>query len=301
MIDKQQITRFVLRHLAVLTMGLLVLSGCEKDPEIDPVEPCSPPTAYSFFVAGHTYGSPVDFQLGLHPPFKSYLPNINAYPGMSFGVFTGDVVPKPTAEYFDAIEADFELIDVPVAIAPGNHDRSAEFQDRFGPGFGAHRVGNDLFLVLNTFKWSVEGEQLDFVRDVLDSLGSRSDHIFVFAHELVWWAPENHFSTVGLNAPSNYWPENNYWETVEPLFQKAAAPVYFFAGDIGANSTADAALYHEEGNITYIANGMGHPESDSFIYVDVLSNGRLQFTLEALGTDDPRRLGNLEDYPIPEE
>ena len=284
-------------RLQALVLIVLVFGACEKKKDSPVV--CETPASYSFFVAGHTYGSPVNFQQGLHPPFKAQIPAINSHPGLVLGVLTGDVVPKPEPEYWDAVEEDLDLFSVPVRIAPGNHDRSLEFNTRFGSPFSTHRVGNDLFLILNAYEWSIEGEQLELAKQLIDSLGPQSDHIFVFTHELLWWAPDNHFRTIRLNDDRNYRATSNYWDVVEPIFQHAGAPVYLFAGDIGATFEASTALYHEEGNITYIANGMGNGTSDSFIYVHVLIDGTLSFTLEALGTDDPKRLGELQDYPIP--
>ena len=37
---------------------------------------------YSFFSAGHTYGSPNDHHYGLHYPFVDFIPEINNYHGM---------------------------------------------------------------------------------------------------------------------------------------------------------------------------------------------------------------------------
>ncbi|MCD6178635.1 MAG: hypothetical protein J7K39_01910, partial [Bacteroidales bacterium] len=57
---------------------------------------------YSFFTAGHTYGSPNNPHLGLHYPFVYYIPTINNYPNMEYGFFTGDVVVSSTSTYWDS-------------------------------------------------------------------------------------------------------------------------------------------------------------------------------------------------------
>lgn len=51
---------------------------------------------YSFFVAGHVYGSPGVDNAGVHPPFKNQFEYLKNDPTMKFGVFTGDIVPIGT-------------------------------------------------------------------------------------------------------------------------------------------------------------------------------------------------------------
>lgn len=102
---------------------------------------------YAFFVAGHTYGNPMHDQLGLYPPFKNRINQINKTPKIELGIFTGDVVKKPSPDYWQAALDDINLFNVPIHIAKGNHDGTQIFDSIFNQTYYAFNHQNDLFII----------------------------------------------------------------------------------------------------------------------------------------------------------
>ena len=257
-----------------------------------------PEVQYSFFVAGHVYGNPITFGAGLHPPFVEMIPTINEMPKMVLGVFTGDVVPHSTPEYWDAAEETFSQLSMPFVIAPGNHDRNQEFLNRFHTNYQSFTIQNDLFIVLSpkSSSWHIDSEQLTFVEETLETFGGDAERIFVFFHELMWWTPENQFGDVVINYLGNYPGPSNFYDDVLPLFEDYDVPVTWFAGDLGASKNVSAVMYHEQENHTYIASGMGGGEQDNIVIVEVLWDGTVRMNLYAINGDDPTALGTLQDH-----
>jgi len=149
---------------------------------------------YSFYAAGHAYGSPLNVHYGLHYPFVDYIPTINNYPGMELGFLTGGVVYSPDSISWDYAQADIDLFTFPVYIAAGNHDRGAEFVSRYGDYYHSFKHNGDLMIVLNPGgSWNIKNDQLDFLTETLDSNYQTVNNIFIFLHELIWWGPNNQY------------------------------------------------------------------------------------------------------------
>jgi hypothetical protein len=267
----------------------------------------SPKLAYSFFVAGHVYGAPSDTNLGIYPAFKAKFDYINAQPNMKFGVFTGDIVRHPKAENWDAVDADIKLLNVPVYFAPGNHDASGGklYKSRYPTSFQTFDAAHfkkknwlDRMVILNPLRkgWSISGQQLEMFAKPLPKKAEQKN-LFVFAHQLIWWTPENNFRYMYPNSADGLQLPTNYWSTVEPMLQKSDAEnVFLFAGDVGANSHFNSINYHRVGKIHYIAQGMGGRYRDNFIIVDVYQDGSVKTRLIPLKSNPENTLGNVSDY-----
>ncbi len=111
---------------------------------------------------------------------------------------TGDVISGYTEDRKELIQMyeDFEellkiLGNIPVYIAPGNHDvvnidsLQNEFTDRFGPTFKSISYENCYYILLNTDepgqKRKIVDKQLEWLREELQKAQS-FEHIFVFIH-----------------------------------------------------------------------------------------------------------------------
>ncbi len=276
---------FILTVLALL--GWLGATAQDSQPQ------------YSFFTAGHTYGTPGNAQYGLYPPFMEKLAFLNNYESLALGCLTGDVVVQSTPAYWDAAQEDMAAFSMPLYIAAGNHDVGPEFEARFGDYFYAFQQQGDLFITLvpSLGNWSIEGEQKEFLLNVVDSLAPLSDHVFVFLHELIWWSPDSIFQNVILNYIPYYPGSTNFWTEIEPLFRALDNPVVFYAGDLGCCTHVTPFMYHRYENITLIASGMGGGEKDNLIITDVYPD-TLIYHLIALNGDDPGALGNLTDFSL---
>lgn len=268
-------------------------------------------TSYSYFVAGHTYGNPTNYQYGLYPPLMNHLSAINSYPKLKLGVLTGDVVPKATKEYWDAAMLDIEKFNVPIHIASGNHDRGAEFEKRFDQYFYSFKQGHDLFIILSPTDWNIAGEQLKFLKETLAANTSKENNIFIFLHELIWWAPDNQFKDIEINYRPHYPGQTNFWPELFPLFNSIPNEVVLFAGDIGATDIVTPYAYYQQDNVTLIANGMGGGKEDNIIIVEVNNKGnrnnkrnveeqkKVNYKLLGLNKEELYELTDLEEYELP--
>lgn len=136
----------------ILGLGglLLVLVACSPDHDAPPTPYPTAEARYAFLVAGHTYGVPGVDNVGVHPAFRSWFPQINAR-ALDLAVFTGDVVSASTMTNWDEIDAGLEQLHLPVYIAAGNHDLTdrALYVSRHGPTYYSFEHQGDLFVVLD--------------------------------------------------------------------------------------------------------------------------------------------------------
>ncbi|WP_282160167.1 metallophosphoesterase family protein [Ulvibacterium marinum] len=264
---------------------------------------------YKFYVAGHVYGYPGESEanIGVHPPFKEKLGMIKDDQDILFGILTGDIVYNGALEKeWDELDADLAVTGKPAYFAPGNHDianskKRAIFTKRYGPSFQSFEQNGDLFFVLdpNIYGWSISGKQLSWLQTEIKEKGPGVRNVFVFFHQLLWWAKDNVFKTYPPNSPSGRADEINFFTEVLPLFSALNKPVYMFAGDTGVYERG--LMYHKSENITFIASGMGGRVQDNFIITSVNTDGVVSFNLVSLVGDSIDSLGKLEDYVLPVE
>lgn len=267
---------------------------------------------YSFFVAGHTYGSPVEMkknennQKGLHPPFKEKFSYLNEQPKMSKGFLLGDSVWKP--KYWPQAIEDINSIGIPIEVIRGNHDGGLKnFEENFGPSYKKFIFNNDLFIILdsNLDNWNISGDQLVFLMNTLRNDTHSVNNIFIFTHNLIWYSKEK-FSKPFPNSLYKRAEKTNFWTKVEPLLRLQEKPVVIFAGDVGAFSKErrkkDHVIeyyYHNYNNISFVATGMGGGVRDNLIIVDVYNDGSVDYRLIHLNGEDINGLGKLKDYKDP--
>ena len=254
---------------------------------------------YSFFAAGHTYGSPMNPHFGLHYPFVNHFPDIDNYPNMKLGFLTGDVVVHSTAAYWDSAQIDIDKLSIPVFIAAGNHDMGGEFVDRYGDYYFSFNQNNDLFIVLTPGlgSWSITGNQLEFLTNTLESNYSTVNNIFIFMHELIWWSPENEYRNIKINYEPHYPGSTNFESVVKPLLLSYPNKITIYAGDLGATAHVSPFMYHKFDNITLIASGMGGGFRDNIIVTEVYEDS-VYYNLVAINGNDPKALGELVDFVL---
>lgn len=285
------------RHPITLFFVVAVMvMGCNSAPDLPPR------TLYSFFVAGHAYGKPGVNNVGLHPPFVDQFEVINQAPQMEFGVLTGDVVKDGShAEFQEVTDQLNAKLDVPVHIAPGNHDLGdlAAYTSYYGPTFSAFTHEGDLFILLdpNEAQWSIRGKQLGFLKESLETHRFAVNHVFVFFHQMLWWEPNNQFQNIVPNSEAGRVTPTNFSTEVLPMLENLPIPVVCFAGDIGAHWNHPAVMYYTNGQMTYIASGMGGEVEDNFVIAHVMGDGTIQYELIGLNCPTGTQcLGALEDH-----
>lgn len=291
-----------MKKISLLVLLTLFLFSCKNKSDENDKE-----LAYSFFVAGHTYGNKNTGALGLHPPFKSKFPLIQSHDSIKFGVLLGDIVFRCDTLHWDKVDEEVSEFDFPVYFAPGNHDvcKSKYFKARYsneisGETYFSFYNNNDLFIVLdaNIDWWNISGAQLNYVKEVLNT-NATDNNVFIFVHQLIWWNKNNEFSKIVPNLPIQSIPDSlNYWTVVEPLLRILPNKVFMFAGDLGATNGTTPFMYYVKNNITYVATGMGNEKDDNFIFISVFKNGEIEFELIAL-QGKTNRFGKLEEYILP--
>ena len=146
---------------------------------------------YSFFVAGHSYGSPSVNSKGLHPPLKNKSPYLQSRLEIEFGVLTGDIVEQPSIASWDSVDADINALGLPVYFAPGNHDMINRplYESRYGDSYYHFLHHNDLFIILdpNIDGWNISGAQFSYLDSLLnstsplvDNFGQKSNRSLMF-------------------------------------------------------------------------------------------------------------------------
>ena len=294
---------FHLRFILLLG-GLIFLNACRDVEEVDASNIFTP--EYSFFVAGHTYRTPTEIalnvwaedELGMHLPFVNQIPTLNHYPLMELGVLTGDVVYKPLRLNWEIALEEIDQFSMPIHIASGNHDRGPVFDSLFESYYSfLHR--NDLFIILSPTNWNIEGDQKDFLFETINNHKSQVNNIFIFCHELIWWAPDNAFQNVKINHAPQYPGSTNYWEDLHPYFASHSNNIVLFAGDLGAKSSVTPYMYYKENNVTLIGSGMGSNVNDNIIIVAVDAEGKLNYKLLGINAKIPYKLAELEEYILP--
>lgn len=257
---------------------------------------------YSFFVAGHVYGSPHGKKIGLHPPFKNKFNIITDNPKIEMGFLTGDIVWTSTVTSWDAVDDELTLLGVPIYFSPGNHDVTNRrlFTNRYGKlgkTYWSFMHKGDLFVMLdpNLSNWNISGDQLLFLRNTLKESTSYR-HIFVFFHQLLWWDKNNIFRNVRINSLQGRGKSINFWSEVEPLFHALSNEVYLFAGDVGAFWN-HLPMYHHYDNMHFIGSGMGGGVNDNFVIVNVPINKKEIIELDLIWLNSSHRDSQrIEDF-----
>lgn len=259
---------------------------------------------YSFFIAGHSSGKPGVNKNGLHPAFKNKFPYIKSREEIKFGVLLGDIVAQggATPLDWDEVDSDIDSLGMPVYFSAGNHDMENRplFESRYGPTYYSFTYNNDLFIVLdpNIDGWSIKGEQLDFLENVIDTSFLNVNNIFVMFHQLLWWSPDNIYANVHPNSFAGLEQPTNFWSDIMPMFSTLPNEVFMCAGDLGAQSWSDDFMYDNFTNISFIGTGMGEGEGDNFIIINVDNDKKISYDLICLNDSIMNCFGNLTDYRL---
>lgn len=231
---------------------------------------------YSFLVAGHTYGNPVEETSGIYPNFKNQFSYINTIPSIEFAIFTGDITRYGSQTQWEAIDEDLLELGFPCYFAVGNHDMKNRqvYEERYGQTYYNFYHENDLFIILdpNIDSWNINNQQLDLVKSLLNEINAKYNKIFVLFHQVLWWEANNEFKDIKFNSSEGRADTINFWTEVIPVFQNTNKPVYMFAGDVGAGSWSSDYSYHEYNNITFVSSGMGEGTNDNFLIINVYPN-----------------------------
>ena len=261
------------------------------------------PQEYSFLVVGHVYGSS-------GYPAPSFLANVNRFNAVDaqFFVLLGDIISSSTELKINRFKYSVgDNLDMPIFNAPGNHDVEDRdlYTRHFGRTFFSFIYSTELYIFLDSElnNAQIEGEQLKFILNSLDKAGHSDGikNVFIFSHRLLWAIDNEPIDTIipWVNGPSAH-PETatSFKEYILPkLFTLSDNKhIYLMSGDIGAKHSLP--LFYQKDpkrNITYVACGLGEPERDATIKVDITREGEVTFIPISL-TD--KELEDISHYGI---
>ncbi|HHG85508.1 MAG TPA: hypothetical protein ENJ82_12245 [Bacteroidetes bacterium] len=292
----------------LLLLAMLCLSGCYDNDGVfsDQLIDHKP---YKFFVAGHTYGHPVEAvdSVGLFPQFYRKLPAIAADKSIEFGVFTGDLVKYNEGFRYDSVVNQLARYNLEVYKVPGNHDTGVgrfygNWHRYFGTSWYSFRRHSDLYLFLdpNLNYWQITDPQLEMIRTELQDL-AQVNNIFVFHHQILWWdsSPDSLLHYTNPNSPEGRLDSLvNFWTDVIPMFRPLKQQVYFFAGDAGAWCWLRSMTYYQEENIHLLTSGMGCVKTANYLEVSVDESKKVSIRIVALGEDGEGALGTIWDHRL---
>ena len=199
---------------------------------------------YSFFIAGHAYGSPSSNNLGLYPKFyKELLTNKNNF---DFGI----------------------LHDIG---STENSIKKINFKKRYGNLYQSIKFKNDLFIILNPYenKWSIKNQQLDFLKKELQQNYQLVDNIFIISHPVIYINEKLNVKVNGYNGAG----ENiNFWDEIYPLLKKYSNNYYVIAGDVGATDNGFELFCDKFEKTIFLATGMGGGRHDNFLIFKKIKN-----------------------------
>lgn len=232
-----------------LFLLLLLLMSCEIKNDV----------SYTFFVAGHVYGKPGVDNIGMHPPLKKCFPEIKR--NCDFGILTGDVVWRPSIKDWNEIIYDIDILNIPIHIAPGNHDMSnRDLYMKYFNAYYSFYMEDDLFLILDTT--DITNTQIDWIKS---ELTQEYRYLFVMVHHVLWI---NNCDII-VNNIADY---NIELERLLSIFTTVDKQVYIFAGDVGANPLSKNFHYLTLDNLHLISSGMGNGKEDNYLMVTVNKN-----------------------------
>ena len=244
---------------------------------------------YSFFLAGHVYGTPGVKYNGIYEPFKSNS-ELNDCLFMPLGFLLGDTVNVASDYEFNILKNDIKSIGnkTSIYISPGNHDvgtttynaKREIYLKHFGETFKYFKYENDLFILLdaNLHNWNIIGDQLQMLKS-LNSGENEYDNVFIFSHQVIWIDTENKkFSNLLVNSTAGKAEKLNFWNEVFPVIDDIGENVFVFAGDVGAFDNKSEFFYDNISGVDFFATGMGGGKRDNFLLIHV-NRGKVDIEL----------------------
>ena len=244
---------------------------------------------YSFFVAGHVYGTPGTNYEGIYKPFKIN-EVLKKCPFMPLGFLLGDAVVEASDYEFKILKDEIRSLgnSTKIHISPGNHEvgtgpynaKRDVYIKNFGKTYNFFRYGSDLFILLdaNSHNWNILGNQLQMLKD-LNLKQTEYRNVFIFSHQVIWIDSKNKkFSGLITNSKEGKAETLNFWNEVFPLIKDLGKNVFFFSGDVGAFDNNSEFFYDNLSNVDFFATGMGGGKRDNYLILHV-NQGNVEIEL----------------------
>lgn len=244
---------------------------------------------YSFFIAGHTYGSPFGENLGLYKNFyKEIIKEKNNY---DFGIFAGDFSRDGSLESWVTVDKQIKDINLFIYRAIGNHDfsypnklKKISYEERYGKSYYYKYFENNLFIFLDPYldKWSILGDQLKFFKSTIskNSNNENIQNIFIISNPMLYYDNnKTYLNNTYLKSKAGKGVKTNFWNTIFPILNKINKNIYIVSGDTGSTIDGKEFLCDNLNNISFLSTGMGGGYNDNYLIFQFL-NGKLNIKLK---------------------
>ncbi len=285
---------------AILGIGVILLAGTLSTAAARPIngrelrQPV-PGAAYAFWIVGHSYGRSVY-------PASSLLANLDRInrSGALGLILLGDALRYPTPFHVDILRRVVDSIEMPVFLAPGNHELRdpGTYEAVFGPTYYDFRLRGDQYLVFEAslYHGGMRPEQLAWLVERLGAAGAdpQVTNVVVLSHQLAWAVDDPRLLAVRsqLNFPDDY-RSGFFAREIAPAVEAVAAvkPVYWISGD----RSGFPPFYWKvpELELRYAATGLKDDEDDAMLELYSSAEGEIELRLVSLAGRD---LGPLEQY-----
>ena len=260
--------------------------------------------SYSFIAFGHWYGNPMNLHQLL--PSRSVLSGIDNFNQHhpAFIMAMGDVYQKAdslTISNFQKLV--LNKITVPLFNAAGNHELEKDrdfYESHFGKTIYSFQIKNELYIVLDSeiANCELEGEQLNFLKNCLDSAVNKIDiqNIFIFSHKLIWITLEEKFVHVlnKLYKDYNCYDGTSFKNQVYPKLLETSIKksIYWLSGDCGFSL-----FYHKvkDHHLTFLSCGIADVNEDAYLKIDIDEKKNVNIQAHSFNGE---KLNLIADYNI---
>lgn len=252
---------------------------------------------YSFIASGHWHGSSMN-QSSF--PAATILGNIDLLnkSNAAFIITTGDLFLDVKSDIPNYQKSLFNKLKVALFNAPGNHDISGSFyEEKYGKTWNKFILNTELFIILNTEinDGSISGEQLNFLKDVLDNSSKRKlKNIFIFSHRPIWSEHDERLKSIFIDNTKSLLG-NNFKDEILPILKKYSGSVniYWFSGSLGGDAPSSFFYYKDKNGITFIQTAIRDLPRDAILKVK-LNKGRVVFETISLTSNPVPKLESCD-------
>lgn len=236
---------------------------------------------YSFIIAGHMYGSPID-----RTPYYAansivsnikFIKSLNPTLFISLGDNCRNGNDSISLKFFD--ETIIDQLNIPFFTAYGNHDGDRKLIEKRlnGKTYFSHVKNSELFIFIDSELENniIYGECLDFVINTLKNaeINDRIKNIFILSHKLIWSQSDTRYQIVYKNSNEGSYNYSRFKKFCDIIHfyltkQPKSKKIYWLSGDIGQFWSLPL-FYDCFNNITYIATGLGDGPGDLILNVSV--------------------------------
>lgn len=247
---------------------------------------------YKIVFGGHLYGS----QNEAAKPYASFSNSLNKINNEKAALFfsLGDAVRKPDLATYD-IFSDLTLkVEAPVFTAMGNHEWEDPITSQMYLGFPYYIIEapGSAFIILNSEDWGNKEQKAFWDKQLNDYINNAAvKNIFILSHRLIWATGNPMFADLVqlTNSPEMHSGEQLIdLNKLKPHLDKQ---FYFIAGDVGLNGRLPF-FFQREGNLTFIATGLGDLPTDAVIEATVYKDKDVEFKPLYLGTNEQAQLAD---------